>query len=322
MKQIQPIIILDEHPNWLEPLYMALTNRGVLYKKIDTSTASFDPAEKEKNTLYVNRFSPSAAKRGHDRSAGFVLNYLSHLESQKKRIINGVNTVLLETSKARQASLLESLHIPYPKSIVVNDQQKILDYLDDFIFPVVVKPNCGGSGMGVRKFETKKALEDAVKDTELEPSNDGVLILQEFIQPQEGFVVRVETINKKVIYGMKVFTQDTFNLCPSESCDLQRNLSSSDMGYCVATPKENVTFALYPNLPNDVVKAVENIVAEAGLETAGIEYVVDRKGKWYIYDINALSILRGTLKEEYGIDGWGMLADYIVQEYQKVIHYD
>jgi hypothetical protein len=31
--------------------------------------------------------------------------------------------------------------------------------------------------------------------------------------------------------------------------------------------------------------------------------VVDKNGKWYIYDINALSILRASFKDEYGIDG-------------------
>jgi hypothetical protein len=70
---------------------------------------------------------------------------------------------------------------------------------------------------------------------------------------------------------------------------------------------------------SDVVSAVERIVAHAGMECGGIEYTVGKDGQWYIYDINPLSILRASFKEEYGVDGWGMLADFFIDEYQKVV---
>ncbi|HEX7042447.1 MAG TPA: hypothetical protein VF189_04310 [Patescibacteria group bacterium] len=319
MKQ-KPIIILDEHPNWLEPLYSALTQRGVVYRKIDISSAIFDPSQKDDDTLYVNRFSPSSAKRGHEKSAGFILNYLLHLENQNLKVINGSHTVLLETSKAYQASLLESLRIPHPKTAVVNDAKKLLEYIGDFSFPIVIKPNCGGSGMGIQKFANREEVENATMQNILQTSSDGILLLQEFIQPKDGYIVRVETINKKVVYGMKVYTQDTFNLCPSESCDLSRRTDVPlDMGYCVANSSPNVSFELYKNLPKDIILSIENLVEKANLDIAGIEYVVDKNGNWYVYDINALSILRATFKEEYGIDGWGILADFLVSEYKKII---
>ena len=80
-----------------------------------------------------------------------------------------------------------------------------------------------------------------------------------------------------------------------------------------------IRFELYENPPEEVIRAVEKIVEVAGLECGGIEYVVDKQGQWYIYDINALSILRASFKEEYGIDGWGQLADFFIEEYHKVV---
>ena len=65
--------------------------------------------------------------------------------------------------------------------------------------------------------------------------------------------------------------------------------------------------------------AIEKLVREARLEAAGIEYVVDKDGNWYIYDINALSILRASFKEQYGIDGWGTLAAFFEAEYLKTL---
>src|SRR5205807_3110791 len=68
-----------------------------------------------------------------------------------------------------------------------------------------------------------------------------LVLLQQFIQPKDGYIVRVETIGGKVIYAMKVFTTGTFNLCPCEVCDLQReeparSPAANTLGYCPAVP--------------------------------------------------------------------------------------
>jgi len=268
--------------------------------------------------------SPSAAKRGHQTAHNYTLNYLQFLESAGTRVLNGSHTVLLEISKANQAVLLHRLNIRHPKTIVTNSFNDILSNIEGFSFPLLVKPNCGGSGMGITKFDNRKELEQAIKHKTLELPPEQVVVVQEFIQPKNGHIVRVETINGKVVYAMKVFTSGTFNLCPSDGCDLTRNevdtpADESNLGYCVADATPDVRFELYPDLPEEIKEAIEKIVDVAGLECAGIEYVVNKKGDWYIYDINALSILRSSFKEEYGIDAWSLLADFFVEQYRKVL---
>lgn len=314
-----PIIVLDEHPDWLNPLYEEFEKRGVPFKKIDISSASYNPLDTQTERFYINRLSPSAAKRGHQAAFNYTYNYLQHLENNGARIINGSHTVLLETSKAYQASLLKKLNISYPKTLVFNDQRVLANQLENFSFPVVLKPNCGGSGAGMYTFHSKKELLDALETNSITLPPENVMLLQEFIQPKDNHIVRVETINGKIIYAMKVFSQGTFNLCPSDSCDLSRMDSSKELGYCAATPSKTVRFELYPDLPFEIRTAVEKIVKEARLECAGIEYLVDAADNWFIYDINALSILRSSFKEEYGIDAWALQADYFVSEYERVL---
>lgn len=320
-----PIAVLDEHPTWLEPLYRAFEERGILYQKIDISASSYDPQRRDVLPFYINRLSPSASKRGHQAALSYALNYVLYLESLGARVVNGSHTVLLETSKAQQASLLRQLGIPHPRSIVLNDVAQAEHYLGEFAFPVVIKPNCGGSGTGIQKFFTPDQLREAITTKTISMPAEQLVLLQQFIQPQDDHIVRVETIGGKVIYAMKVFTTGAFNLCPSETCDLQReaptaaSLAATTPGYCPAVPADDVRFELYENPPEEVIRAVEKIVEVAGLECGGIEYVVDKQGQWYIYDINALSILRASFKEEYGIDGWGQLADFFIEEYHKVV---
>lgn len=323
------LVVLDEHPDWLSPLYAEFEKRGIPYEKLDISADAYIPDASNVKPFYINRLSPSAGKRGHGAALRHTYDYIHHLETYGARVVNGSHTVLLETSKARQATLLNRLGIPQPKTVVANNLAQLGKYLDIFTFPVLTKPNCGGSGMGIQKFHSKAELLNAIETGSLTMPDEGQILLQEYIQPADGHIVRVETVNGKIIYAMKVFTQGTFNLCPSDGCDLSRgnNLTqatapppTTSLGYCAANKdKDDVRFELYPNVPHDISAAIEKLVREAKLEAAGIEYVVDAKGNWHIYDINALSILRASFKEQYGIDGWGTLAGFFEAEYLKTL---
>ena len=315
-----PIGILDEHADWLNPLYSIFDERGIPFEKINISTFAYNPQSKDYLPFYINRLSPSALNRGHESAIAFALDYITHLESLGARIINGSHTVLIETSKAKQASILSALNIPQPKTIVLNNINQIENYIADFQFPILIKPNCGGSGTGIQKFENQDNLKSAVNEGKIDIPTNQLFILQEFIHPRDGHIVRIETINGKLAYAMKVITDGSFNLCPSEGCDDNRSPPPGDeLLYCPSTSDSGVRFELYENPPIEVINAVEKLVAYANMECGGIEYVVGEDGQWYIYDINPLSILRTSFKEEYGIDGWGMLADFFIDEYQKVV---
>ena len=318
-----PIGVLDEHPDWLDPLYSAFDERGVKYEKIDISTFSYDPHSKECLPFYINRLSPSALNRGHESAFAFTLDYIIYLEAIGARVVNGSHTVLIETSKAKQASLMSTLNISQPKTVVLNSISQIAQYIPNFNFPLLIKPNCGGSGEGIQMFETPNQLKTAINSQTISLPTNQLFIMQEFIQPRDGHIVRMETINGKLAYAMKVYTDGSFNLCPSDGCDIDRTtpppVPAEELGYCPADTDSGVRFELYENPPADIVNAVERIVAHAGMECGGIEYTVGEDGQWYIYDINPLSILRASFKKDYSVDGWGMLADFFIEEYNKIV---
>ena len=120
-----PIGVLDEHPDWLNPLYTVFDERGIPFKKININTFSYNPQSKDCLPFYINRLSPSALKREHESAFAFTLDYIIHLESLGARVVNGSHTVLIETSKAKQASILSALNISQPKTIVLNNITQI-----------------------------------------------------------------------------------------------------------------------------------------------------------------------------------------------------
>jgi len=151
----QPIAIYYEHPHWFVPLFNELDRRGVPYVRIDAAQHHFDPSQLNGEggySLVFNRMSPSAYRRGHGQAIFYTLYYLDHLEQRGKRIVNGQKAFRYETSKALQLSLLEALRFPYPKSRVINNPADAVGASKGLRFPIVVKPNIGGSGAGEHKY--------------------------------------------------------------------------------------------------------------------------------------------------------------------------
>jgi len=218
----QPIAIYYEHPHWFVPLFKELDRRGVPYVRIDAAQHHFNPAQLNGEggySLVFNRMSPSAYRRGHGQAIFYTLYYLDHLEQRGKRIVNGQKAFRYETSKALQLSLLETLGLPYPKSRVINNPADAVEASRGLRFPIVVKPNIGGSGAGVTKFNSRAELDAAAKAGTLDLGLDTTALVQEFIPARGGHIVRVEVVGGKFLYGIKVhLTGETFDLCPADIC--------------------------------------------------------------------------------------------------------
>jgi hypothetical protein len=69
--------------------------------------------------------------------------------------------------------------------------------------------------------------------------------------------------------------------------------------------------------PAEIIQQVERIMAAAGIEVGGIEYMIDeRDGQLYFYDINALSNFVADAPQVIGFDPFARLVDYLEQEAQ------
>jgi glutathione synthase/RimK-type ligase-like ATP-grasp enzyme len=102
--------------------------------------------------------SPSAYTRGNGHGIFYTLNYLAHLKRAGTRVVNGHHPFGVETSKAQQLELLQSLGLAYPKARVISHPEQALEAAEGLRYPIVVRPNIGGSGVGVLRFNDPKEL--------------------------------------------------------------------------------------------------------------------------------------------------------------------
>src|SRR6266568_6199171 len=144
---IQLIAILDEHPEWSSRLMAELGHRRLPFEKIDPSSHGYDPRDRSRRySVVVNRTSPSSHRRGHAGVLFYTEPLLDHYESLGVPVINPVAAYRFEKSKALQLELFERAGVRYPRAVVVNHPDQILKSLDRVTFPLLVKPNVGGSG--------------------------------------------------------------------------------------------------------------------------------------------------------------------------------
>ncbi|MDB5207606.1 MAG: ATP-dependent carboxylate-amine ligase [Flavisolibacter sp.] len=305
--------IFYEHPEWFRKLFERLDERHLPYSKLHAGFHNFNPAEVEQQySVVLNRVSSSSYLRGHGQSIFYAKAFIGHLEQSGIRVINGSKATEVETSKALQLVLLKKLGFAFPKTIVVNHTSQILEAAKTLQFPIAVKPNIGGAGAGIIRFNSIASLEEALDNNAIELGIDETGLVQEFIPARGGHINRVETLNGKFLYAIKVFTTgESFNLCPAEICQVpEAPQEIGDVCLTTAVKKGLKVEAFTP--PQQVIAAVEKIVKEAKIDVGGIEYIVDdRNGDILYYDINALSNFIADAENVIGFDPFVNLVDFI-----------
>src|SRR5260370_10667998 len=158
----RPIAIYYEHPDWFRPLFQELDRRAVPYVRLDATSHRFDASDgRPSYSLVFNRMSPSAYLRGAGNAIFYTLHYLAHLRRHGVRVINGYDAYVTETSKALQLALLQDLGLPFPRARGVNHAAQAPAAPRGRRLPVVLKPNIGGSGAGVRRVDAPRQLAQA-----------------------------------------------------------------------------------------------------------------------------------------------------------------
>ena len=309
-----PIGILDEHPEWSDRLIGELERRGLAWEKIDHSNHAYDPRDtRPAYSVIVNRTSPSSHTRGHAGVLFYAEALLQYYESQGVPVINPLAAYRFEKSKALQLGLFERLGARYPRSVVVNHRDQVLKALDRVRFPLVIKPNVGGSGAGIVRFDVLEQLEERLPGLDLGP--DGTALVQEYIESEQGAIVRVEVLDGRDLYAIRIVREADagFNLCPADICQTPptRTAGGELGGVCPVGSKPGLSVSRY-EAPPEAVDTVIRLVGAARIDVGGVEYLVSRAdGHIYFYDINATSNFVANAPEVLGFDPTSRLVDYI-----------
>lgn len=311
------IYILHENEEWLSPFKEAFARAGAVFAEIDLSKGSIDLDKEPPKGVFWSRMSASSHTRGHSFAKENARAIFAWLQRFKRRVINPLNVLELEVSKIAQYLALNAANFRTPKTLAAFGKDELLALTKKAQSPFIIKHNQGGKGLGVNLYENFTHFQDEF--AHLEPSIDGIYLVQEYIKSKEPFITRLEFIGGKFHYGVRVDTSDgAFKLCPADSCELERKASLA-----AAACDINAKFSLREDIKADfsLVKKLEGFLQAQNIEIAGVEFIQNTQDELVVYDINTNTNYNKALEESIRSKGKqgaaDRVAEFLIAEFEK-----
>src|SRR6266404_5439515 len=268
------IHVIHENAAWLEPLARALDAEGLPWRDWFLDRGVFDLSMAPPGGVFYNRMSASSHTRDHRYAAELTASVLAWLARYGRRIVNGSRALDLEISKTRQYAALEAAGIRTPRTVLVAGKEHLAAaarrHFDGG--PVILKPNRGGKGVGVRLLQNAAALADYLDSADYEPPVDGLHLLQHYVRAPQPLITRAEFIGGRFLYAVEVDTSEGFELCPADICAVED-------AFCPAGPegdgRPRAKFTIIDNIDSGLKQRYEAFLAGNDIEVAGIEFIAD-----------------------------------------------
>jgi len=296
------IHILYENDIWLPPLLGALRERSVPVQLHFVDGGSFDLGGTPPQGVWINRMSPSSHTRGHQAGVQYAAELLGWLEAHGRRVINGSKAFSLELSKVKQDIALRAFDILAPRTVVVVGRERLKAAARKMELPFITKHNQGGKGLGVKLFRDLATFDAYVEGADFVEDPGGVTLLQQYIEPREPHITRVELVQDKFVMAIHSSTESGFELCPAVEC-------ADDTAFCPVGGSGKFRSATDLDREDPLVHRYVELMAALRIDVAGIEFVTDRDGRRYTYDINGTTNYNADVESELGVSGMAYIAE-------------
>ncbi|HEX2257762.1 MAG TPA: hypothetical protein VHG92_13900 [Afifellaceae bacterium] len=296
----QAVHVIHENPDWSEPLFRALEERVIPYADWFIDDGALDMTRPPPDGIFYNRMSASSHTRGHRYAPEMTGGLLAWLAAWGRTVVNGPGAIRLELAKTIQYAAMRAHGLPFPPTIAAISPDAIVAAWDGLGGgPAVTKHNRAGKGLGVHLFRSRDDLEAYVRGPAFEPSVDGITLVQRYIEAPEPFIVRIEFIGGEPVYAVRVDTSEGFELCPADVCEVP--------GAAPSRPK----FEIIDGFSHPLVPAMRRLLADNDAQVAAFEFITDRQGRPWFYDINTNTNYNPDAERRAGVSAMARLADFL-----------
>ena len=274
------IFVLHENSPWVEPLRRELAALDAPFSEWFLDRGLVDLTSAPPLGIFYNRMSASSHTRGHRYAPELTAAVLAWLTRHGRTIVNGERALQLEISKVAQYESLAKFGIETPATIAVIGREHIAPAAATIGYPVILKHNRAGKGLGVKLVYSAAALEEHLASEGFEDSVDGIMLVQRYIKAPAPFITRVEFIGGELLYAVRVDTSQGFELCPADVCQIQDTSAA-----CPAIAAGD-KFQVLSGFEHALVPAWQAFLAANDIGVAGLEFIEDAQGRPYTYDVN------------------------------------
>ena len=204
----------------------------------------------------------------------------------------------IDSSKARQLSLITSLGYAVPETRVVHRARDLLAAAEGWTSRCWSRPTSADRAPGSSATPRAEELRASIADGTVPQSVDQVLLVQDYVPPRGGTIIRIETLGGHFLYAIEVESGgDSFDLCPADACVAQPGRAAIRMTAVSRRPKSSRPPSGSPMPRASIVGGVEVVID-------------DRDGTPRFYDINAMSNFVADPLNVLGWDPHDRLIDY------------
>jgi hypothetical protein len=299
------LFVIHENDAWIEPLRRELAILEVPFSEWFLDEGMLHLAVTPPEGIFYNRMSASSHTRGHRYAPEFTAAVLAWLKRHGRVVVNGERALQLELSKVAQYEALNAFGITTPDTVAVVGRDNIADAAAKIGFPIILKHNRAGKGLGVRLLFSAGALAEHVGSSDFEESRDGITLVQQYIKPPAPFITRVEFVGGKLVYAVRVDTSQGFELCPADTCQTEAVSSACP------TVAPGDKFQILPTFEHQLLPAWQAFLAANDIEIAGVEFIADAAGRTFTYDINTNTNYNPDAEAKDGRSGMRAIAAYL-----------
>lgn len=276
------VYVIHENDAWVEPLRAAFKARNIPFAEWFLDEGVLDLTQAPPPGVFYNRMSASSHTRDHRYAPELTAAVLAWLTRHGRKIVNGERAIALEVSKVAQYESLARFGVETPPTLAVVGKHNIAAAAKRLGFPLILKHNRAGKGLGVQLLLSPEALEEHLASEAFQPSIDGITLVQRYIKAPQPFITRVEFVGGKFLYAVRVDTSAGFELCPADACQIDAPPLAE---VCPAVAPSD-KFRIVRDFDHPLIANWQKFLAANDIGIAGIEFIADESGRAFTYDVN------------------------------------
>lgn len=276
--------VIHENDAWVAPLRTAFIVLGTPFEAWFLDRGVLDLSRPPPAGVFYNRMSASSHTRGHIYAPEYAGALIEVLERHNSTLVNGRRALQLELSKVAQYEALSVHGIPVPATLAVIGRENIPEAAARLGYPLILKHNRAGKGLGVRLVRSEAGLREALAlldmtdDSEAHP-RDGIWLVQRYIEAAEPCITRAEFVGGRFLYAVRVDTSEGFELCPADACTI-------DEGAACPAVAPTQKFSILDGFQHPLIHRMEAFLLANNIGVGAIEFITDTHGGSFAYDVN------------------------------------
>jgi len=307
MSETPQVYVIHENGIWVEPLRARFHERRIPFAEWFLDRGILDLRQAPPPGIFYNRMSASSHTRDHRFAAEYTGAVLAWLARHGRTVVNGERALALEVSKVAQYQALDRFGITSPETLAVVGRENIPEAADRLGYPLILKHNRAGKGLGVRLFLSAAALDEHLSSGDFLEPVDGITLVQRYIKAPAPFITRVEFVGGRFLYAVRVDTSQGFELCPADAC----NVDAPGLADVCPADAPSAKFQIIKDFDHPLLPQWQAFLKANDIGIAGIEFIVDEKGRTFTYDVNTNTNYNPDAEAIDGRSGMDTIAAYL-----------